>query len=170
MLPRFAIGPYTTEFNASLAEQDALTVGDAWRVNGWLTQVARVREGADRFAATLSAHEALCAPLDAGDLKLVQFPHRPGEVWAALPQAWREDEGTPFDPKQVPEELRDYLAARPGAPYRDIQRVVPDVLTGVDGRWATLTLKLSEHWMGVPALMVIVPPASAEIVFVAYSE
>ena len=50
-----------------------------------------------------------------------------GRRQVGMPEAWREDEGTPFDPKQVPEELRDYLAARPGAPYRDIQRVVPDV-------------------------------------------
>ena len=36
VLPRFAIGPYATEFNASLAEQGALTVADPWRINGWL--------------------------------------------------------------------------------------------------------------------------------------
>ncbi|HVP30688.1 MAG TPA: hypothetical protein VMW35_16160 [Myxococcota bacterium] len=127
VLPRFVLGPYSTEFNASLAEQDVLAASDPWRIHGWLTQVARVRDGADRLAAAISAHEALCAPLARGDLKLVQFPHRTGQVWAALPEAWREDEGTPFDPAQVPEELRDYLAARPGAPYRDIQRVAPHV-------------------------------------------
>jgi hypothetical protein len=127
VLPRFTLGPYATEFNASLAEQDALTVADAWRINGWLTQVARVREGADRIAAAFSAHEALCAPFGLGELKLVQFPHRSGQTWAALPEAWIEEEGTPFDPKQVPEELRAYLAAKPGTPYRDIQRVAPNV-------------------------------------------
>jgi hypothetical protein len=127
VLPRFALGPYAAEFNASLADQVALALGDPWRVNGWLTQVARVREGADRFAAALSAHEALREPLAAGDLLVVQFPHCAKQVWAALPEAWREAEGTPFDPKQVPEELQDYLAQRPDAPYRDIQRVAPNL-------------------------------------------
>ena len=127
VLPKFALGAYATEFNASLAEQDALTVTDPWRINGWLTQIGRVREGADRFAAAVSAHEALCAPLALGDLKLVQFPHQAGQIWAALPQAWLEKEGSAFDPKSVPAELRDYLAARPGTPYRDIQRAAPSL-------------------------------------------
>jgi len=127
VLPRFTIGAYATEFNASLAEQDALTVTDPWRINGWLTQIGRVREGADRFTAAVSAHEALCAPLALGDMKVVQFPHRAGQIWAALPQAWVEKEGTPFDPKDVPEELQDYLAAKPGTPYRNIQRAAPSL-------------------------------------------
>lgn len=125
VLPRFAIGPYAAEFSASLAEQDSLAVDDAWRINGWLTQVARVHEGADRLSGALAAHEALSAPAALGDLKVVQFPHRAKQAWAALPEAWREDQGTVFDPLQVPEELRDYLAARPGAPYREINRAAP---------------------------------------------
>jgi hypothetical protein len=127
VLPRFAIGPYAVEFNASLADQDALTATDRWRINGWLTQVARVREGADRFAAAISAHEALSAPFALGDMKVVQFPHSAKQIWAALPEAWREDDGAVFDPAQVPEELRAYLASRPGTPYRDINRVAPNV-------------------------------------------
>jgi hypothetical protein len=127
VLPRFALGPYAAEFNASLADQDALTIADAWRINGWLTQIARVRGGADAFAAVLAAHEALCAPLALGDLKVVQFPHASGREWAALPEAWQHPEGTPFDPKQVPEELREYLAARTGAPCRNINDVAPDL-------------------------------------------
>jgi hypothetical protein len=127
VLPRFAIDAYATEFNASLAEQDALTVTDPWRINGWLTQIGRVREGADRFTAAVSAHEALCTPLALGDMKVVQFPHRAGQIWAALPQAWIEKEGTAFDPKDVPEELQDYLAAKPGTPYRNIQRAAPSL-------------------------------------------
>jgi len=123
VLPRFSLGPYATEFNASLAEQDALTAADAWCVNGWLTQVGRVREGADRLAAALSAHEALCAPLAAGDLKVVQFPHRGGQIWAALPQAWAGRD----DPARAPEELQAYLAARPDMPYREIQKIAPDI-------------------------------------------
>ena len=127
VLPRFAIGPYATEFNASLADQDALTTSDAWRVNGWLAQVARVRDGVDRFAGALSAHEALSAPLESGDLKVVQYPHHDGRVWAALPEAWQEDAAAVFAPATVPEELRDYLGAQPGAPYRDINRVAPNL-------------------------------------------
>ncbi|HEY8709347.1 MAG TPA: hypothetical protein VIM34_15290, partial [Burkholderiaceae bacterium] len=127
VLPKFSIGAYAAEFNASLAEQDALTVADPWRINGWLTQIGRVREGADRFAAVVSAHEALCAPLAAGDLKLLQFPHQARQIWAALPQAWIEKEGAAFDPKDVPEELHDYLAAKPGTPYRNIQRAAPSL-------------------------------------------
>lgn len=125
VLPRFAIGPYATEFNAALADQQTLTVADGWRVNGWLTQVARVREGADRLTAALSAHEALATPVGLGDLKVVQFPHQANPIWAALPEAWREDAAAAFDPKTVPEELRDYLAAQPGAAYRDIHRAAP---------------------------------------------
>jgi hypothetical protein len=127
VLPRFSIGAYAVEFNASLAEQAALTVSDPWRINGWLTQVARVREGADRLAAAISAHETLCEPLGLGDLKVLQFPHQHDQVWAALPQAWLEKDGAVFDPKTVPEELRDYLAAQPGTPYRDIQRAAPSL-------------------------------------------
>lgn len=127
VLPKFAIDAYATEFNASLAEQDALTVTDPWRINGWLTQIGRVREGADRFTAAVSAHEALCAPLALGDMKVVQFPHRAGQIWAALPQAWIDKEDAVFDPKDVPEELHDYLAAKPGTPYRNIQRAAPSL-------------------------------------------
>jgi hypothetical protein len=127
VLPRFSLGPYATEFNASLADQSALASGDVWRINGWLTQVARVRPGADAFAAALSAHEAVCAPLARGDLKVVQFPYLGGREWAALPEAWQHPEGTAFDPKQVPEELRDFLAAQPAPPYRDINAVAPNL-------------------------------------------
>jgi hypothetical protein len=153
VLPRFAIGPYAAEFNASLADQPALTTNDAWRINGWLTQIARVREGADAFAAVVSAHEALCEPLALGDLRVVQFPHAAGREWAALPEAWQHPDGTPFDPKQVPEELHDYLAARPGAPYRDINRVAPDVaialhapgIAAIDAN-ATLAAFVCDDW------------------------
>ncbi len=133
VLPRFSLGAYATEFNASLAEQDALTQNKPWCVSAWLPKLARVRDGLDRFAATLSAHDALIA-VGADDdaamedkFKLVQFPHRPAQIWAALPDAWREPEGTPLDAKKVPEELHDWLARRPGAPYKDINRAAPDL-------------------------------------------
>ena len=125
VLPRFSIGAYATEFNASLAEQDALTQKKPWCVYGWLPKLARVRDGLDRFAATLSAHEALVG-LAGDDFRLLQFPHRPGQIWAALPEAWREPEGTPLDTTKVPEELHDYLKQQPGAPYKNINRTAPD--------------------------------------------
>ena len=141
VLPRFSIGAYAAMFNASLAEQDALTQKKPWCVAGWLPKLARVRDGLDRFAATLSAHDALVAlgaEIDAqaeggaaagltDDFKLLQFPHRPGQVWAALPEAWREPEGTPLDTTKMPEELHDYLSQQPGAPYKNINRSAPDI-------------------------------------------
>ena len=127
VLPRFGLGPYAAEFDASLADQDALTTGDQWRITGWLTQLARVREGANRFMSGLAAHEALVAVAGIDDFKVVQFPHVAGQIWAALPEAWLEPEGTAFDPDDVPEELHDYLTQRPGAVRKDIHRVAPDL-------------------------------------------
>ena len=131
VLPLFSIGPYATEFNASLAEQGALTLSKPWRIAGWIPKLARVREGLDRLAAVLSAHDALlAAPSEAGfadDWRIVQWPHRPTQVWAALPEAWRQPEGTPLDTAKTPEELHAHLARQPGAPYRDINRAAPNL-------------------------------------------
>ena len=127
VLPRFSVGPYAAEFNASLAEQDKLSLNNPWHVTGWIPKLARVRDGLDRFAAALSAHEALVDLSAADDFKLVQYPHRSEQVWAALPEAWREPAGTPFDPRQVPEELHDYLAAQPDPPYKNVQRAAPNL-------------------------------------------
>ena len=84
VVPRFSVGPYAAELNASVAEQDKLTLGNPWQVTGWIPKLARVREGLDRFAAALSAHESLVDLGAAEDFKLVQYPHRSGQVWAAL--------------------------------------------------------------------------------------
>ena len=125
VLPRFTLGAYAPEFGMTLAAQATLTTGDAWRVHGWLAQAARVREGVDRLAAALSAHEALVAPLGASDLPVLQFPLANDSVWAALPEAWREADDAPFDPKATPEELHAWLQ-QPGAPrQRNIHRVAP---------------------------------------------
>jgi hypothetical protein len=75
----------------------------------------------------VSAHEALCAPLVAGDLKLVQFPHVPGQIWAALPEAWIEADGVPQDLKDAPEELHAWFAAQPGNAKKNVQRTAPDL-------------------------------------------
>jgi hypothetical protein len=131
VLPHFRLGAYSTELSASLAEQEKLTAGNPWQVTGWIPKLARVREGLDRFAAALSAHETLVGVSAAADFKLVQYPHRPGQAWAALPEAWREDASAVFDPKQVPEELHDYLAAQPGAPYKEIHRAAPSMALAI---------------------------------------
>ena len=86
-----------------------------------------MRDGLDRFAAALSAHEALVDMSAAVDFNVVQYPHRAGQVWAALPEAWRGEEGVPPDLKRVPEELHEYLGTQPGAPYKDIQRAAPNM-------------------------------------------
>jgi hypothetical protein len=137
VLPRFSLGAYANEFNASLAVQADLTLGNPWQVSGWLSKLARVHEGLDRFAGALSAHEALIDLSTEHDFKVVQYPNRDKQVWAALPEAWRENEETPlagkapeeldkyFKQHKVPEELHEYLKQQPGAPYKDINRVVP---------------------------------------------
>lgn len=127
VLPRASLGPYSAEFNASLADQDALSNHGTWQVTGWIPKLARVREGLDRFAATLAAHEALVDVAAADAFKIVQYPHRAGQIWAALPEAWREAEGAALDTKDAPEELHDYLAAQPDPPYKNIQRAAPDL-------------------------------------------
>jgi hypothetical protein len=125
VLPRFSLGAYANDFNASLAAQSDLTLGNPWQVSGWLPKLARVHDGLDRFAGALSAHEALIGLSTEHDFKVVQYPHRDKQVWAALPEAWREDEGVPLDTGKAPEELHEYLAQQPGAPYKDINRVAP---------------------------------------------
>jgi hypothetical protein len=126
VLPRFTLGPYAAEFGASLGDQDALTVKDSWRINGWLTQLGCVRDGANRYASALAAHEALVSTAEKGDFTVVQFPHRVGQVWAALPEAWIQPDGVAPDPKDAPpEELKDFLADRPGVKYKNIQRTAP---------------------------------------------
>ncbi len=125
VLPCFSLGAYAADFNASLAAQADLTLNNPWQVSGWLPKLARVHDGLDRFAGALSAHEALIDLSKQQDFKVVQYPHQDKPIWAALPEAWREDEATPPDLSKVPEELREYLAQQPGAAYKDINRVVP---------------------------------------------
>ena len=47
VLPRFSLTAYASEFNASLAEQDQLSLTNPWQVTGWIPKLARVREGLD---------------------------------------------------------------------------------------------------------------------------
>ena len=155
VLLRFTLGPYAAEFGASLGDQAALTVKDPWRINGWLTQLGCVRDGANRYASALAAHEALVSPAEAGDFTVVQFPHRAGQVWAALPEAWIQPDGVAPDPKDAPpEELKDFLADRPGVKYKNIQRTAPTITIachcpgGLDAPAAdtTLAAMVCDEW------------------------
>jgi hypothetical protein len=66
------------------------------------------------------------SPAAEGDFTVVQFPHRAGQVWAALPEAWIQPDGVAPDPKDAPpEELTNFLADRPGVKYKNIQRTAP---------------------------------------------
>jgi hypothetical protein len=84
----FTLGPYAPGVAASLADVDAMVGKDPFAIAGWLPKLARVREGADRLDATLTAHEALHEDSLADTLAVWQLPHVPGQAWAARPQAW----------------------------------------------------------------------------------
>lgn len=124
VLPRFTLGGYAAAFNDALAAQDALTLNDPWQVTGWMTGMARVREGLDRFAGALAAHETLVDFSAPGDFQVVQYPHVPGRAWAALPQAWTQAEGIVADLQKVPEELRDFIAGE-GTAFQQFGRDQP---------------------------------------------
>lgn len=125
VLPRFRLGAYAPDFNRSLEQQGALTQDDPWAVTGWMAGMARVREGLDRFAGALSAHEALVDFSAAGDFLVVQYPRTAVPVWAALPEAWKAaDAAAALD--QVPEELRAFVAAE-GKGWPNFHRSKPSL-------------------------------------------
>ncbi|MDB5847134.1 MAG: hypothetical protein JWP29_886 [Rhodoferax sp.] len=126
VLPKFRLGAYAPQFTTSLAAQDALTLNDPWQVTGWMTRLARVRGGLDRFAGALSAHEALVDFSTAGDFSVVQYPYREGQAWAALPEAWKEADGVAADLSQVPEELHEMLAGE-AAGFKNFHRIKPSL-------------------------------------------
>ena len=84
----FTLGPYAPSVAASLADRAALAGADPFAVAGWLPKLARVREGADRLDAAITAHEALHEDSLADTLAVWQLPHVPGRAWAARPEAW----------------------------------------------------------------------------------
>ena len=98
------------------ASRTSSRVNDPWQVTGWMPQLARVREGSTRFAAALSAHEALV------DLSRSRRFQASSSIRIArdrcgrrCPKRGAEPEGVAPDPKDAPpEELHDYLAAQPG--------------------------------------------------------
>lgn len=69
---------------ASAADRAALTAGDPFAVVTWLDRLAQVRSSLDPLAAVLRHAEADGADL-AGQLHVLQAPHRPGVPWCALP-------------------------------------------------------------------------------------
>lgn len=88
VLTTFTLGPYANSVAASLADRSALIGSDPFMVAGWLPKLARVREGADRLDAALTAHEALHEDSLADTLAVWQLPHVSGKAWAARPEAW----------------------------------------------------------------------------------
>lgn len=90
VLPVFTLGPYAASVAASLADRAALVGADPFEVAGWLPKLARVREGADRLDAAITAHEALFEHSLADQLAVWQLPHKAGKPWAARPEAWAD--------------------------------------------------------------------------------
>lgn len=88
VLTVFTLGPYAPAVAASLADRAALVGADPFAVAGWLPKLARVREGADRLDAVVTAHEALHEDSVADTLAVWQLPHVAGKPWAARPEAW----------------------------------------------------------------------------------
>jgi hypothetical protein len=84
----FTLGPYAAPVAASLADRAALIGADAFAIAGWLPKLARVREGADRLDAAITAHEALHEDSLADTLAVWQLPHVADKPWAARPEAW----------------------------------------------------------------------------------
>jgi hypothetical protein len=72
------------ELDAAFAASDELQDGDALAAVTWLERAAHVREGAGRLEGALLYAESLGSP-ERFDLHVAQFPHRPGDRWAALP-------------------------------------------------------------------------------------
>jgi hypothetical protein len=126
VLPQFSLGAYGSGFHASLAEQDELTAHDPWRITGWIPKLARVRDGVDRFCAALSARDALVGLSAAEEFKVVQLPHRKGQIWAALPEAWNTEPSDEGKRDRFPEELRDLLKEEGSVP-KDLNRTRPQL-------------------------------------------
>lgn len=84
----FTLGPYAASVAASLADRAALLGNDPFAIAGWLPKLARVREGADRLDAAITAHEALHEDSLADTLAVWQLPHKSSKPWAARPEAW----------------------------------------------------------------------------------
>jgi hypothetical protein len=72
------------EFSASRADQAALLGGDEFAPLTWLQQMGPVRPETDALVAVLSAADLLDTPVPAEEFSVVQFPHVPGQRWAAL--------------------------------------------------------------------------------------
>jgi hypothetical protein len=100
VLPRFTLGAYAGEVAASLSERATLLANDDYALAGWLPKLSKVREGADRLGSVLTAREALLDFGELSDLQVYQLPHRAGQVWSALPAAWKDK-----DPKRVVPDL-----------------------------------------------------------------
>ncbi|MET0999598.1 MAG: hypothetical protein ABWX73_12845 [Marmoricola sp.] len=90
VLPRWTLAAPASA-TASLGDRNALLAGDPTAPAAWLQRLALVRPELDALAGLLLHTEAGGADV-AGQLGVVQLPHRPGAPWLALPFG---DAGTP---------------------------------------------------------------------------
>jgi hypothetical protein len=91
VLPRFTLGAYAPDANATLGDRTALLDGDELAIAGWLPKLGCVREVTGLLSDVLSAAEAMGQTSDPQDLKLLQFPRDASWRWGALPPAAGQD-------------------------------------------------------------------------------
>ena len=82
VLPRFA-APNATELAAALAHPTLLDPADPDAPLRWMQQVARVRDGVQRFE--LASLLAEVAGTESPELRVAQLPHDPEVRWLGLP-------------------------------------------------------------------------------------
>ena len=82
VLPRFVLAE-AGECAASIADQAALTGGNALRTTMWLQRRALVRPRVGQLSETLMYGELSGSGLGPTDLTIIQLPHAPGDRWVA---------------------------------------------------------------------------------------
>jgi hypothetical protein len=144
VLTVFTLGPYAPAVAASLADRGALVGADPFAVAGWLPKLARVREGADRLDAAITAHEALHEDSLADTLAVWQLPHVDGKAWAARPEAWVLP--PPGPDGRVPS-IRDLV------PQIAVVAAGADALAGLDADTPLAGLQIDEWQEVIPDRM-----------------
>lgn len=81
------------EAAASLADAAALLGDEATYPAAWLGEMALLRAGPLALSEALDAAELVNGGAAARQIRVMQLPHRPGQAWAARPQAWRPAAG-----------------------------------------------------------------------------
>jgi hypothetical protein len=83
IVPRFRPSN-TASVDQVLEAANTLLTGDALAPLTWMQRMARVRDGAARLNDVFDYVQCV-TPSTEPDLRVVQFPHRPGDRWTALP-------------------------------------------------------------------------------------